>query len=233
MKKILLLILPLLAFVSCTKDADHQPVGPRAVRILAAAPMNEMIWWEDSVGRPEVIYSRASECSPQVLTLSYDGDGRLTTICEIHYDEMSDAYEENLDSLREVYRNFNEEEKFDFVVNNVFQYRADGALEAIGKGGGVDNEEIVERVAAAAPGHHLQAVLRPVMSYWCSDIRGGQMVLCVEEVADRTGKNDNPDKRWILAGTIDDYDWDDYFNGKIEEYSVFEEHDHYPKTIYF
>lgn len=230
MKKILLFLLPLLALAACTKDADTQPTAPQVVRILAYGPMNEMIWWEDSLARPVAIFSRASECDPQVITLHYGSDGRIASVNETVYADFDDAYVENLDSLLEVY--LNNRPDYQVFAQNEFEYRADGALVAIKSTCHYEEGEVDTSIVSAAEGYHLQAVLRPVMSYWCSDLRGGEMVLCVEEVADSTGKNDGNGRQWILAGNIDNDDWDDYFNGKIDEYSVFEEHDHYPKTIH-
>lgn len=235
--KILRCLLPLLALASCTKSTDQgrpSEAGSevKAVKIQAQAPMNEMIWWEDDGGRPLAVYSRASECYPQVITIHYGADGRIESVVETDDDEMGDAETENLDSL---FRQYYDADCHVWSCEYTFRYREDGKLATVTyfeeKERGRDACAEVE----ARAGHHLEAAYRPVASYWESDINGGRMVLCISEVADTPEADNGRQRHWINCTPVEELDEDDwafYFTPDIDSRTMPEEYNRYPKTIY-
>lgn len=235
MTKILRCALPLLALASCVDKAERGATAPyremRAVAVQAQAPMNEMVWWEDADGRPYAVYSRASECEAQVLTLRYGADGRIESVTESADDEIGDIGSEDLDS---VFSQYYDADCYLWYCRYGFAYRQDGMLESVAyfekKERGADASLRIQ----AAPGHHLEAAIRPVAGYWDSDLNGGRMLLCVSEVADSPGEASGPGRRWIGCTPVEEIDddwWEIYFTPAIDSIAMPEEHKRYPKTI--
>lgn len=176
-------------FRTC-KDSVILNNGIKGIRVTGYGPMNVFVLFSNQKGQPLIISSQASETEAQILTFTYDHQGRIA--------EVSESYSMDAGGLEpDAYARIASADG-----NKAYDYR----FKYDGRGNLTEVTRIDQRrhpdaeeaeTVKANKGTHLEGDFRPVEDFWMSDLQGGRMDICLREAPDRpAGKGTRP-RKWI------------------------------------